>query len=294
MTSPPDQWTVRRILEWTTAHLAQHGSESPRLEAEILLANARGCRRIDLYTRFDELLTDAHRATMRDLVRRRAKAEPVAYLVGHREFYGLDFRVTPDVFIPRPDTESVVMELLRTATEWPPEELRILDVGTGSGCIAIAAAVNLPRARVTAIEQSPAALVIARENSRTHQVADRIRFLQGALFDPLEPGESFHCIASNPPYIPETERETIQPDVRLHEPHSALFSGPDGLDVIRLLTAQAPERLVPGGWLMFEIAPEQEPAVRDLLESTGRYSEIAAVRDLPGKIRVVRARRSCD
>ncbi|MEX0715795.1 MAG: peptide chain release factor N(5)-glutamine methyltransferase [Planctomycetaceae bacterium] len=290
----PDQWTVRRILEWTTAHLAQHGSDSPRLDAEILLAHARGCRRIDLYTRFDEVLTDAQRAAMRDLVRRRAKAEPVAYLVGHREFYGLDFRVTPDVFIPRPDTESVVMELLQAAKEWPDEEPRILDVGTGSGCIAITAAVNLPRVRVTAIEHSPAALEVACENARKHDVAGRIRFLEGSLFAPLEPGESFHCIASNPPYIPETERETIQPDVRLHEPHSALFAGSDGLDVIRKLVAQSPERLVPRGWLMFEIAPEQEPAVRVLLESTRAYVDIAAIRDLPGKIRVVRARRSSD
>ncbi|MEX0701826.1 MAG: peptide chain release factor N(5)-glutamine methyltransferase [Planctomycetales bacterium] len=285
-----DQWTVRRILEWTTAHLAQHGSDSPRLDAEILLAHARGCRRIDLYTRFDEVLTDAQRATMRNLVRRRAKAEPVAYLVGHREFYGLDFRVTPDVFIPRPDTETLVMELIRAAKEVSEGEPRILDVGTGSGCIAIAAAVNCPRAQITAIEQSPAALAIARENAAKHGVAERIRFLEGRLFGPLEPGETFHCIASNPPYVPESERETIQPDVRLHEPHAALFSGPDGLDAIRQLVAEAPSHFEPGGRLMFEIAPEQEPAVRALLESTGRYAEMAPLRDLPGKIRVVRAR----
>lgn len=295
MTAPTDSWTVRRILEWTTAHLARHGSESPRLDAEILLAHARGCRRIDLYTRFDEVLNDAERAVMRDLVRRRANREPVAYLVGHREFFGLDFRVTPDVFIPRPDTETLVMELIRAAKKFPSgEDVEILDIGTGSGCIAITAAVNIPRARVTAVEQSAAALAIAQENAATHQMSERIRFLQGSLFEPLEPGDMFQCIASNPPYIPETERDSIQPDVRLHEPHAALFAGPEGLDVIRSLVAGAPERLVPGGWLMFEIAPEQEPAARALLQAAGAYDRIDAIRDLPGKVRVIRARRAED
>src|SRR3984893_18480994 len=127
-----DEWTVRRIIDWTTAHLKKHGSDTPRLDTEILLAHARGCRRIDLYTRFDDVLDERERAAMRELVRRRAQSEPVAYLVGHREFFGLDFDVTPDVLIPRPETETLVLELLAVArTHARP---RILDVGTGSGC----------------------------------------------------------------------------------------------------------------------------------------------------------------
>ena len=159
-----EEWTVRRILDWTTAHLKQHGSDTPRLDAEILLAHARACRRIELYTHFDEPLTDAQRAVMRDLAKRRAKSEPVAYLVGHREFFSLDFRVTPDVLIPRPDTETLVVELIDAAK--PLESPRILDIGTGSGCIAVAAAVNLPKAQITATDLSEAALAIARENAR--------------------------------------------------------------------------------------------------------------------------------
>jgi release factor glutamine methyltransferase len=214
-----EEWTVRRVLDWTTAHLKQHGSETPRLDAEILLAHARDCRRIELYTRFDEPLTDAQRAVMRDLTKRRAKSEPVAYLVGHREFFSLDLRVTPDVLIPRPDTETLVVELIDAVR--PVESPRILDLGTGSGCIAIAAAVNLPSARITATDLSDAALAIARENAEKHAVSDRIRFLRGDLFAPLAQGEQFDVIASNAPYIADHEQETLQNDVRRFEPHAA-------------------------------------------------------------------------
>ena len=183
-----DEWTVRRIIDWTTAHLKKHGSDTPRLETEILLAHARGCRRIELYTRFDEVLSEKERATMRDLVRRRAQSEPVAYLVGHREFFGLDFRVTPAVLIPRPDTETLVVELVDVAK--PLAAPRILDIGTGSGCIAIAAAVNLPNAQITATDASEAALAVARENAANHKVVERIQFLSGDLFGPLDPNRA--------------------------------------------------------------------------------------------------------
>ena len=172
MPSPPTEqtadgaWTVGKIIDWTTAHLRKHGSDSPRLEAEILLAHARRCPRIQLYVQYNELLTDDQRAVMRDLVRRRAQAEPVAYLVGRREFFALDFRVTPDVLIPRPETETLVLQLIAAVKSRPNP--RILDVGTGSGCIAIAAAVNVPGALVTAIDISPRALDVARDNASRH------------------------------------------------------------------------------------------------------------------------------
>ena len=183
-----EEWTVRRVLDWTTAHLKQHGSETPRLDAEILLAHARGCRRIELYTRFDEPLTDAQRAVMRDLAKRRAKSEPVAYLVGHREFFSLDLRVTPDVLIPRPDTETLVVELIDAARA--VESPRILDLGTGSGCIAIAAAVNLPSARVTATDLSDAALAIARENAEKHAVVGPYPVPAGRPVRAIGPGRA--------------------------------------------------------------------------------------------------------
>ncbi len=282
-----DQWTVRRIIEWTTAHLKKHGSETPRLDTEILLAHARGCQRIELYTRFNEVLNEKERATMRELVRRRAQSEPVAYLVGHREFFSLDFRVTPDVLIPRPDTETLIVELLDRLREF--ENPCILDIGTGSGCIAVTAAVNSSQATFTAIDISPAALAVARENARTHGVEERMRFLEGNLFAPLDPDEKFDIIASNPPYVRSDEMEGLQIDVLRHEPHLALVAGPDGLEIIRRLVADASARLKPGGHLLMEISPRQADAVKELLESAGAYRDIAFIKDMTARPRVVHA-----
>ncbi|HUG93646.1 MAG TPA: peptide chain release factor N(5)-glutamine methyltransferase [Planctomycetaceae bacterium] len=286
---PDAPWTVRRILEWTVGHLARHGSESPRLEAEVLLAHARCCKRIELYTHFDEAVSDDERAAMRDLVQRRAKSEPVAYLVGRREFFSLDLRVTPDVLIPRPDTETLVVELLERARGVASP--RILDVGTGSGAIAVAAAVHLPSAHVTAIDLSEAALAVARSNAESHGVADRLRFLHGDLFAPLTAGEQFDLIASNPPYVRDGELESLPPDVRLHEPMSALAAGPEGLDVIERVIAGAPAFLAGGGWLLVEISPRQSAAVLRQLERQGAYAKARGVRDLRGQVRVVVAQR---
>jgi release factor glutamine methyltransferase len=284
------EWTIGRILGWTTQYLREHGSDTPRLETEILLAHACGCERIQLYTNFDRALNDGERSVMRELVRRRARAEPVAYLVGHREFFGLDFRVTSDVLIPRPDTETLVMALLESAG--PLERPRVLDVGTGSGCIAVAAAVNLPGAALTAVDVSETALAIARDNAETHGVADRIRFLEGDLFEPLATGEPFDIVASNPPYVAEHEFDTLQQDVRAHEPHVALFGGPDGLAVLRRLVEGCLPYLVDGGHLLLEISPEQADEVVRLLETRGGYTDVAVVSDLSGRSRVVRARKA--
>lgn len=284
-----DTWTVRRILEWTTRHLQQHGSETPRLDAEVLLAFSRGCQRIELYTRFDEVLSEQHRGIMRDLVRRRAQSEPVAYLVGHREFFSLDFLVTTDVFIPRPDTETLVLTVLEQAKSFSAP--RILDIGTGSGCICVAISANHPAAQLTAVDISKPALEVAKTNAQRHNVAERIRFLSGDLFAPLAENELFDMIVSNPPYILESERDTLQPDVRLHEPHSALFSGKDGLDIIRRLIWEAHDYLSPSGLLLMELDPNQADAVTNILQSHDLYTETKSHKDLTGKIRVVSARK---
>ncbi len=286
-TSAGDVWTVKRILDWTIPHLKLHGSESPRLDAEILLAHARGCPRIQLYTNYDQPLTDTQRATMRDLVKRRAAAEPVAYLVGHREFFGLDFRVTKDVLIPRPDTETLVVDAIEALK--PQAAPRVLDVGTGSGCIAISLAVNCPNAEVTAIDLSAAAFDIAKVNAETHNVASRIRWLCGDLFAPLTAGEQFDLIASNPPYIAAAEIESLSADVRLHEPRLALDGGSDGLDVIRRLIAAAPPHMAANGKLLIEISGEQADAVAQLLAANGHYDDIVVRKDLAKQPRVVRA-----
>lgn len=290
--SPPDanaasddRWTVRRVLDWTTEHLKAKGSETPRLEAEILLAHARNCGRVQLYTQYAEELSDDERGRMRDLVNRRANREPVAYLVGHREFFSLEFRVTPAVLIPRPETETLVVELLERARELQPP--RILDVGTGSGCIAVAAAVNLPSASVTAIDAGDAALAIARENAEAHGVAERITFLHGDLFAPLAAGTRFDVVVSNPPYVAEADFATLQPDVARHEPRAALVSGIDGLDMIRRLIAEAPGYLKPGGVLMLEIPPEQSGGVQAILHQNPRYDRVEVAKDLARSDRAV-------
>jgi len=282
--SSSEPWTIRRILEWTIGHLTEKMIDTPRLDAEILLAHACGCQRIELYTRYDEVLGDKPRGVMRELVLRRAKFVPVAYLVGHREFFSLDFRVTPDVLIPRPDTETLVLELVELAKAFVAP--RILDIGTGTGCIAITTAVNNRAATVTAVDISPAALKVAHANAVQHEVADRLRLLEGDLFAPLNPAEPFDIIASNPPYIAEQEWESLHPDVRQHEPRQALISGSDGLDIIRRLIKQSPEFLVPGGHLLLEIDTTQSDAVRSLLEAESTFENIRLINDLTGRPRV--------
>lgn len=284
-----ESWTVGKIIDWTTAHLRKHGSDTPRLEAEILLAHARRCPRIQLYVHYNELLSDDERGLMRDLVRRRAQSEPVAYLVGHREFFGLNFRVTPDVLIPRPETETLVLEVIAAIKSHAGA--RLLDVGTGSGCIAISAAVNLPNAVVTAIDISSRALDVARENAARHGVSERIRFLEGDLFAPLTPADQFDVLVSNPPYVADGEMETLPADVRLHEPPLALRAGRQGLDVLSRLIAGASAFLSETGTLLLEIAPEQGPAVHELLNQSRSFEPARSIKDTFAKDRVVAARR---
>lgn len=285
-TTPP--WTVRRVLEWTTAHLQKHGSETPRLDAEVLLAHARGCRRIQLYTDYDAELPEAVRSQMRELVQRRAKSEPVAYLVGHREFFSLDFLVTPAVLIPRPETETLVLEVLTLAKTL--QQPRLLDLCTGSGCVAIAVARNCPQATVTATDSSAAALDVARANVHKHQLEGRITLRCGDLFAALETSDRFHLVMSNPPYVPTAEIPRLAADVRAFEPREALDGGPDGLEVMRRILREAPPHVVPGGWVLLELSPEQAPAVQQFAQSLDAYGEIALIKDLEGRPRVLRAR----
>lgn len=285
-----DVWTVARIIDWTTRYLKQHGSDTPRLDAEILLAHTRNCRRIQLYTHFEDILNDAERATMRDLVRRRAQAEPVAYLVGHREFYGLEFDVTPAVLIPRPDTETLVLELLEAAK--PMSHPRILDLCTGSGCIAITAAVQLPAADVVATDVSPQALEIARKNAERHKVSERIRFVPGDLFDALPPAEPFDFIVTNPPYVASSALAALDRDVRCHEPHLALDGGPTGMDVITRCIQGSQFHLRPGGSLMLEIGEDQAELTKEVFRQFSAYEDVRVVKDAAGHPRVVLARKA--
>jgi release factor glutamine methyltransferase len=290
MAQSDEPWTVGRLLNWTVEYLGKHGVENPRLDAEVLLAEARGCKRIDLYASFGELADEQTRTAFRELVRRRAAGTPVAYLVGRREFYSLEFEVTPDVLIPRPATEHLVVALLdrlkmRGAANGPIE---VADVGTGSGIIAVCAAKYAPTVRVTAIDVSPAALLVARRNAERHAVANRIEFVESNLFERVPSARRFDFIASNPPYVSSAEMGELPPDVRDHEPHLALAAGERGLAIITPLIEQAKVRLKEGGELFIEVSPMNAADVEKLIDAVG-LRRGPTLRDLEGHQRVIQA-----
>lgn len=287
--APAETWTVQSVLDWTIGYLKERGCETARLDAEILLAHSRGCQRIKLYTEYAATLTPEERATMRELVLRRATLEPVAYLVGHREFFGLEFEVQPGVFIPRPDTETLVVTALEVASEI--ESPRILDLCSGSGCIPIAIAANCRASQLTAVEVDHAVAEVTRRNVARHELESRIEVLQGDLFGPLETTAQFEIVVSNPPYVTDGEMETLQPDIRNHEPHLALKAGPDGLDVVRRIVVEVDRHLVAGGALLLEIASEQADAVVALFAETGKFEAAQIAQDLGGQSRVVWGRK---
>lgn len=290
MTTEQKTWTVGELLNWTAGYLAQKGTEFPRLDAEVLLAHALGCKRIDLYgMRFSDIAADDVRKHYKDLIRRRMEGCPVAYLVGRKEFFGLEFEVTLAVLIPRPDSELVVTECLTPAKKLP--QPRILDIGTGSGNLAIAVAKQLPAAKVTAIDKSAGALAVAQRNAVKHEVSDRVRFLEGDLFAPLGKEERFEFILSNPPYIAREELERLPPGVRDYEPKMALDGGPGGFTVLEYLLAQAREFLEPGGHLIVEIGAPQEKPVRERFDNYPEYELAATIHDYSGHPRVLRARK---
>lgn len=284
-------WTVARLLQWTREHLQQKGIESARLCAEILLAHAMGCERIRLYTQFDQVPSESVLTPFRDLVRKAAGGVPIAYLIGQKEFFSLPFEVSPAVLIPRPETEILVERVVALVRKERDGTARIVDIGTGSGCIAISLAKHLPQATVAASDVSDAALETARRNAERHGVAERIDFRAGDLFAPwsADDAAAFDVVVSNPPYV-ATENAPLEPQVREHEPATALFAGADGLDVIRRLVADAPRRLAAGGELLMEIGFDQAEAVRALLTAAG-WSNIETYRDHAGIERVFRARR---
>lgn len=287
-------WTVGGLLNWTTEFLRDKGSDSPRLDAEVLLAHARNCPRIALYTAFEETADEALRENFRQLVRRRAAGTPVAYLVGHREFFSLSFRVTPDVLIPRPETESLVVRALDLAKPRASQGLRIADVGTGSGIIAVCCAKHLESCQVTAIDISPAALDVARSNAAAHHVAEQIEFVQSDLFSSVPSEERFDFVLSNPPYVMSSEMPLLDVDVRDYEPHLALDGGEQGTQIIERLIPQAAERLKPRGWLLIEVGPANAARVEGLVNAEKRLELHETIQDLAGHPRVVQSQRLPD
>lgn len=288
----PQAWTVRALLVWARDWLAKKGADAPRLDAELLLARALGCERIRLYVDHDKPLAADELARFKALLQRRAAREPVAYILGAKEFYGRPFRVEVEgrrAFIPRPETELLVQAVLQALDARAPDGagLKALDLCCGSGAIGVTLAAEREGLEVDLVELSPEALEVARANAAA--LAPRARVLAGDLFAPLAPGTRYHAIAANPPYIPEPERPTLPPDVVDHEPHLALFGGRDGLAVVRRLVAEAPRWLSPGGLLAFELDPLQAAEAARLCEAAG-LAGAAVQRDLAGLDRLVTAR----
>ncbi len=275
---------AKNALSRAVIQLRNEGVESPRLDAELLLARVLGVNRAAILTRPEWRLTPKELTAFRRLVNRRAAREPLAYVVGHRAFYDLDLVVSPHVLVPRPETELLVERALELARrrEGP---LRIADVGAGSGAIAVTLAVHLPAATVYALDDSQGALEVAAENARRHAVADRVHCRHGDLLAPL--GQPVDLIAANLPYVTTEEWEGLAPEIRRYEPRAALDGGPDGLGIIRRLLAMAPPYLWPGGVLLLEIGASQGAAVAALAREHFPQAEVRVEQDYAGLDRLV-------
>ena len=295
MTTSAESWTIRRLIEWTTGFFARKNVEPPRLSAELLLSHVLGVPRIKLYTDYDRELGGAQLAQYRELVRRAAEDEPIAYLTARAHFFNLEFEVTRDVLIPRPDTETLVENVLQLAriTEGL-EAPRVLDLCTGSGCIAAAIAHHLKRATVYATDKSAAAAAVARRNVERLGLSDRVQVEVGDLFEPvsrLVDAQPFDLIVANPPYIASDQIAQLDRSVRDYEPIEALDGGIDGLDVHRRILSEAPQRLMPGGRIFLEIAFDQGAAAMELIGAHDAFDEARVLRDHAGRDRVLAARK---
>lgn len=284
----PTVWTIGALLQWTEQFFQQHAIENPRLDAQVLLASALQCRRTDLYVRYDWEPPSAQRGRFREMVKARAAGMPVAYIVGAKEFYLLEFEVSPAVLVPRPATETLVLAALEAIRHLPAP--RILDVGTGSGCVAVAIGFHQRNSNFVATDISEAALAIARRNVARHELQGRITLVECDLFSAFDAESQFDLIVANPPYIPANELNQLMKDVRDHEPRIALDGGVDGLKVIRQLCECAQEFLKPGGLLMVEVGFGQADAVIDRFQADG-YFDVTAIKDADGVLRVVRGRK---
>lgn len=289
MGAPP---TITDLLSKSAAWLKEKGSTSPRLDAELLLAEVLGMNRVELYVNFEQPLNTSEVSSYREFIRRRGEGEPVAYILGRGFFHNHELMLNSSVLIPRPETEHVVDAALDFLMEgeWP-QAPAVLDLGTGSGAIAISLAAGFPEAAIIASDASAEALELARQNAAAAGVGPRISFVQSDMFDELDPVDTFDLIVSNPPYVSKDEWAALPRDVRDYEPREALYGGEDGLDYYRLLAGQAPQLLKPRGGLILEIGAGQGQAVTELLAATGKFRAAGVLKDYAGLDRVVAAQR---
>ena len=281
MTDRKEVWTIGKILNWTKQYFEEKGVDSPRLDAEVLLSHILKCDRIHLYVNFDRPLVGEELSSFRQMVKARAQRMPVAYILGEKEFMGHSFRVTPDVLIPRPDTEILVEEAIRLLAE--KEAPRIVDIGTGSGAILLSVLKGTEGSTGVAVDLSPAALAVAKSNGERLGLADRAEFRLGDLYAPVD--GLFDAILSNPPYIPVRDMEGLAPEVK-QEPEMALVGGVDGLDFYRRLIDDAPRYLKEGGIVLFEVGIGEAQDVAELGKRRG-FSAQRILPDYAGIDRVV-------
>lgn len=283
-------WTIIDLIRWSTEYFANRQIATPRLDAELLLAHTLGIDRTRLYVEYDRPLNAGELSRYRNSASRRVNCEPVAYITGEKEFWSLKFKVNPHVLIPRPETEILLETILQKRNTSAPKAPFILDIGTGSGNLAVSLATEFKRSQLAASDLSEAALEIARENAQTHGVSERISWYCGNLFDCLEDIKGqVDLLISNPPYITEEEMNRLQPEVRDFEPHQALTAGPDGLDVYKNIIAKAGDWLNKKGLICLEIGHQQAGAVVEMLQASGHFSHIQITKDYAGLDRVVSA-----
>ncbi len=289
--SPPadEPWTIMRLIHSSAAFLKERGIDSPRTTAELLLAHALGLERVQLYMRHDQPLAPREVAAFRELIRRRLRREPVAYILGRKGFWTLELAVGPEVLIPRPETECLVEAALARLAAFPAERpARVLDLGTGSGAIILALASAAPRHRYFASDLSIGALATARRNALAAGLGQRAAFWAADWLEAFRPdGAFFELIVSNPPYIARAELAGLPPEIARHEPPLALDGGEDGLSSLRIILHGACRHLVPGGSLLLEIGAGQRTAVAGLADQAGGYDEVRCLTDLSGRDRVM-------
>ncbi len=284
-------WTILALIRWADERFKKERMATPRLDAEVLLAETLGLDRVGLYTHYDQPLQGDELARFKQLVLRRLRHEPVAYILGRREFWSLPLRITPDVLIPRPETEILVAEALQVLSPADQGDLHLLEIGTGSGAISIALAKELPAARIIATDLSPKALSVAEENAAENRVRGQIRFLQGDLFQPVPKGATFDLVVSNPPYITRGQLSSLMPEVRDYEPRIALDGGKDGLDFFRRALPIVEKYLRPAGWFLVELGAGQDQQVLEIAEKNPELAPFGFAKDLNGINRVFKARR---
>ena len=292
LTPPNNKWTILQALNWTANYFETHHIDSPRISAEVFLAHVLNLKRIDLYLRYDQPLHLEELSRFKILIKRRFTREPVAYILGKREFWSLDLNVTPDTLIPRPETERLVEVALDCIGDADGSiKYRILDLGTGSGAIILALAKEKPGHYYFAMDRSYAALRIAKQNAKQNNLAYGVSFFSGDWLSVFKESPLFDIIVSNPPYIPTKTIETLQPEIVLFEPKTALDGGETGFDCLKEIAANAPRYLKPGGFLLMEMGDDQKRGMENIFKAVGQYSSIEFFKDYSGNDRVIKLKK---